>query len=145
MQTPISSDKVEELIWHALTTNGVEDADFLIDWSWSSASFMKSRMGLLNLQRKPITIPVFEIFFSIFNFSFATEWQRENTVIHEACHVAECLRVGGVQHAQDPHGEEWKAAVLQTDYTPIAHTVLKMTDKERFDKANYLTSPDCVV
>jgi hypothetical protein len=90
---------------------------------------------------------VFEIFFSTFNFIFATEWQRESTIIHEACHVTESLRVGEKQHAQDPHGEGWETAVKRTGYTPIAHAVLKMSEeeKEQFDKANHLTSPDCGV
>ena len=131
MQGIVPTNKVTDLIWHALTANGVEDRDFHVTWWWSSCpSKMKNRIGLMVTDREPLTIPVFEVYFSTDCFRFATEMQRKNTIIHEACHVAECLRMGSVEHVRDPHGPDWETAVLRTGYIPMAHTVLKVTKEE---------------
>jgi hypothetical protein len=90
---------------------------------------MKNCMGLVVIEREPLQIPVFEVYFSTDCFRFATEMQRKNIIIHEACHVAECLRVG-IEHHRDPHGPDWETAVLRTGHIPTAHTVLKVTEEE---------------
>jgi hypothetical protein len=91
---------------------------------------MENCMGKVVTDREPLPTPVFEIYFSTDCFRFATEMQRENNIIHEACHVAEYLRVG-TEHSREPHGPDWETAVLRTGYIPTAHTVLKLTDEER--------------
>jgi len=88
-------------------------------------------MARVEIEREPLAIPVFKVYFSTDCFRFATETQRENNIIHEACHVAECLRVGNIEHHRDPHGLGWETAMLRTGYIPTAHTVLKVTKKER--------------
>jgi len=131
MQGIVSTSKVNELIWHALTANGVEDRDCRVTWWWSSCPVkMKDCMGLMVTAKEPLTTPVFKVYFSTDCFRFATELQRENNIIHEACHVAECLRVGGVEHSREPHGPDWETAVLRTGYIPTVNTVLKVTEEE---------------
>ena len=132
MQGIVATSKVNELIWHALTANGVEDRAFRVTWWWSSCPVsMKNCIGRVVTKREPLTIPVFEVYFSTVYFRFATEIQRKNTIIHEACHVTESLRVGGIEHLRDPHGPDWETAVLRTGYIPTATTVLEVTEEER--------------
>ncbi len=133
MQGIVPTSEVNDLIWHALTANGVEDRNFRVTWWWSSCSIgmKKNCIGLMTTESEPSTIPVFKVYFSTVYFRFATEIQRKNTIIHEACHVTESLRVGGIEHLRDPHGPDWETAVLRTGYIPTAHTVLKVTEEDR--------------
>lgn len=139
MQGIVSTSKVNELIWHALTANGVKDRWAHITWVWDECPIrMRNCIGKMETTDDSGRA-VFKIRLSTDCFKFATEEQREHTIIHEACHVAECLRVGHAEHAQDAHGTGWKDAMTRAGYIPSSHTVIKMDATEDTKQIRNLT------
>lgn len=60
----------------------------------------------------------YHLTFSRLLFSRATDYERRGTVVHEACHASELIRVGKEKHMEACHGFDWETAVLRTGYEP---------------------------
>lgn len=111
----MTDQEVEDLVRHALTANMVEAKLVTLSWSWSDR--IGKWMGCCCCSRRDPRDMHIEL--SSILFPRATDYERRNTVIHEACHAVENLRVGVAKHAAASHGFDWETAVLRTGYEPI--------------------------
>jgi hypothetical protein len=136
MKHSMTDQEVEDLIRHAYTVNMVEDKLSLVTWAWSDK--LGRRMGCCCCSvgdKNDLHIMLSSVL-----FPRASDYERRNTVIHEACHATENIRVGIKKHAENNHGFDWETMVLRTGYEPFQYHTVDIEGVE--ETAHPLTMPD---
>lgn len=125
----MTNEEVDELIRHTFTANMVEDKLDLVTWVWSDE--IGSCMGECAFPRGPRKQHYFLLRFSSVLFPRASDYERRGTIVHEACHATEIIRVGLYKHYAQVHGFDWETAVLRTGYEPSQNHDVNTVGVER--------------
>jgi SprT protein len=121
----MTNNEVHEWIKYACECNGNDDIADKIRLKWSNR--MTSAMGIASFDPKT---QVYTIKLSVPLFKRATEEQKRQTVIHEACHIVEVVNRGYVDwngrvvYPRMSHGPYWAKAMRNADCKPdVYHKV----------------------
>ena len=109
----MTNSEVRELIQYACDMNGRPDIAKLIRVKWSNR--MTRAMGIASKRGEDNLIKL-----SIPLFLRATEEQKWQTVIHEACHIIDAVK----NSVRMSHGRSWKKCMEACEVKPdVYHTV----------------------
>jgi len=103
---------IKEWIWFACQRNDAEELAQAIIVEWNSRFTRRLGDGVYS----PITFRA-RIRLSLPLWPRASEKERRETVIHEACHCIVGYKFGVVA----PHGPEWKQAMTNCGVEPLRH------------------------
>ena len=106
----MKNSEVRDLIQYACDMNGRPDIAGRINLKWSNR--MTRAMGIASWRSGQYTIKL-----SIPLFLRATEDQKWQTVIHEACHIIDAIK----NEVRMSHGDSWKRCMRACGTKPLVY------------------------